>query len=286
MKNKDKEFYFTTFEKFHKYKVKPKAKQSLRQLIVSEEEAENIDEPPTFKDIGLEALHEEGHLDHLAGVIRSGKEATVYLGKYKNTYIAVKIYADRSSCLFQKKNIYCDGRTMKNKRYRKALLKNTRIGKGINQALWIEEEYKQLSYFYLNEIPVPRPISQSERVIVMELIGDNGMPAPRLSDLNLSNQEAKMAFNQSVYNLGMILKAGRVHGDYSTYNILWWDQKAIVIDFPQTVSIENNHNFIFLLNRDISSLCKSFSQVGYTKGEEIVKREVLEISQLDLNDFQ
>ena len=56
----------------------------------------------------------------------------------------------------------------------------------------------------------------------MEFIGDeDGNPAPRISDLKMEKEEAEEAFRQSVQNLKQIVRSGRVHGDYSTFNLLW-----------------------------------------------------------------
>lgn len=285
MRNHKDEFYNTNFEKFHKNKIKPKGKRNLKQLIVSDEEANSIDEPLKFKDNGLQNLFESGYLDELVGIIRSGKEATVYLGKRANDFVAVKIYADRDACLFRNKDKYAEGRKIGDKRMTKAVTNHSRIGKAVSHALWIAEEFKQLVYLHSKGIAVPKPIKQIGRAIVMELIGDHQMPAPRLSELNLSEEEKKMAFDQSVYNLGQMLKAGRAHGDYSTYNILWWNQKAFVIDFPQMVTIENNPYFYSLIQQDIFSLCKSFKKLGISSDTQLVEEEIFRMTKINRNCF-
>ena len=109
----------------------------------------------------------------------------------------------------------------------------------------------------------------------MEFIGDaNGTPAPRISDLKLEKEEAEQAFRQSVQNLKLIVRSGRVHGDYSTYNLLWHNGEAIVIDFPQVIEFKNNRNAHAFLGRDIRSLCKSFMKQGIKAKEARVLREV------------
>lgn len=285
MRNHQEEFYNTCFEKFHKNKIKPKGKRNLQQLIVSDEEAIENDDAPKFKDGGLQSLFESGYLDELVGIIRSGKEATVYLGKRAGEFVAVKIYADRDACLFHNKDKYAEGRKVVDKRMTKAVNSHTRIGKVVSHALWIGEEFKQLVYLHAKGIAVPKPIKQIGRAIVMELIGDHQMPAPRLSELRLSDEEKNSAFDQSVYNLGQMLKAGRAHGDYSTYNILWWNQKAFVIDFPQMVTIENNSNFYSVMQQDILSLCKSFKKLGVHKDTKLIEDEIFRMANFKFNHF-
>jgi RIO kinase 1 len=286
MRNHQEEFYNTSFEKFHKNKIKPKGKRNLKQLIISDEEALNLDEPSKFKDGGLQDLFESGYLDDLVGIIRSGKEATVYLGKRDDDFVAVKIYADRDACLFHNKDKYAEGRKLGDKRMTKAVNNHSRIGKVVSHALWIAEEFKQLVYLHSKGIAVPKPIKQIGRAIVMELIGDHQMPAPRLSELRLSEEEKNLAFDQSVFNLGQMLNAGRAHGDYSTYNILWWNQKAFVIDFPQMVTITNNPNFYSLIQQDIQSLCKSFKKLGVSRDLQSVEEEILRIGEIKRDFLQ
>ena len=109
----------------------------------------------------------------------------------------------------------------------------------------------------------------------MEFIGDEtGNPAPRISDLKMEKEEAEDAFWQSVQNLKRIVSSGRVHGDYSAFNILWHDRKAVVIDFPQVMDFKKNTNAISFLERDVHSLCWSFSKQGVNSNERQILRDV------------
>jgi RIO kinase 1 len=68
--------------------------------------------------------------------------------------------------------------------------------------------------------------------------------------------------------------SGRVHGDYSAFNILWQDEKAVVIDFPQVIEVKNNPNAKAFLERDVRSLCKSFRKQGVIVDELKILREI------------
>jgi len=85
---------------------------------------------------------------------------------------------------------------------------------------------------------------------------------------------AREAFQQSIHNLKLIVKSGRVHGDYSTFNLLWQNEQAVVIDFPQVIEFKNNQNAHAFLSRDVHSLCKSFRKQGVLADEANVLREV------------
>ena len=111
--------------------------------------------------------------------------------------------------------------------------------------------------------------------LVMEFIGtEDGHPAPRISDLKMEKAEAEEAFRQSVQNLKRIVATGRVHGDYSTFNLLWHNAETVVIDFPQVLEFSHNPNANAFLTRDVRSLCKSFMKQGVHADEEKVLIEV------------
>jgi RIO kinase 1 len=122
---------------------------------------------------------------------------------------------------------------------------------------------------------VPQAIAVNGISIIMEFIGDeNGNPAPRISDIKMDRNEAEEAFRQAVQNLKLIVRSGRVHGDYSTFNILWHNQKAVVIDFPQVMEFKHNRNAHAFLERDVVSLCRSFRKQGVHADEAKILRAV------------
>jgi RIO kinase 1 len=132
-----------------------------------------------------------------------------------------------------------------------------------------------MKHLFAHGVIVPKAIAVHGISLVMEFIGDeNGNPAPRISDLNMDRDEAEEAFKQSVQNLKLIVQSGRVHGDYSTFNILWHNGKAVVIDFPQVIEFKNNPNANVFLERDVNSLCKSFVKQGVHADKVKVTREI------------
>ncbi len=56
-------------------------------------------------------------------------------------------------------------------------------------------------------------------------------------------------------------RLGVVHGDLSTYNLLWTDGRVIVIDFPQSMdrAQPGAHD---VLAQDAASLALSFRKLG------------------------
>ncbi|WP_310584528.1 RIO1 family regulatory kinase/ATPase, partial [Deinococcus sp.] len=89
----------------------------------------------------------------------------------------------------------------------------------------------------------------------------------------LTPEEATLAWNGALDGMAALLRLGLVHGDYSTYNLLWWEETVMIIDFPQ-VSDRENPNFQKLLERDAESLSKSFLRHDVRVSGEATLREV------------
>lgn len=230
-----------------------------------------------FTDDGLQTLADKGIISQIVLELRSGKEAVVYYATDRsNNPVAIKLYKDLRVRSFKKEGIYTTGRFIGSQRMEKAIAQRSDTGIDAQQMLWISEEFRQLSALAEAGVRVPKPLGMAGRAIAMEFIGDSdGTPAPRLADLRLSRPEAEDAFGQSAENLFRIVAAGRVHGDYSGYNILWHDSKAVVIDLPQVVEIFHNHNARELLLRDVHSLCASFERHGLRPDAEQLFRNAL-----------
>jgi len=259
------------FVKFKSNKRKLTGKQSVTRLI-----SQNYSDPDSkFENSDLNELAKMGFLDELISGIKTGKEASVFLGKNSDGFVAVKMYTDLRVRLFKRDASYREGRFIGDTRMQKAIEQGSQTGLDAHQILWVQEEFRQMKHLYGHGVKVPKAIAVQGISLVMEFIGDeNGNPAPRISDLKMEKEEAEEAFRQSVQNLKLIVGSGRVHGDYSTFNILWHNEKAVVIDFPQVIEFKNNPNAHAFLERDIYSLCKSFIKQGVKANEVRILREV------------
>jgi RIO kinase 1 len=236
-------------------------KQSVKQLISRDEH--NPDPGAKFSNPDLNKLSKMGFLDELLSGIKTGKEGSVFLGRNAQGLVAVKVYTDLRVRSFKLDESYREGRFIGDSRIQKAIEQGSQKGLDAHQILWVQEEFRQMKHLYDHGVNVPRAIAVNGISLIMEFIGDeDGHPAPRISDLKMDQGEAEEAFRQSVQNIKLIVRAGRVHGDYSTFNILWHEEKAVVIDFPQVIEFRNNPNAWTFLERDIHSLCKSFRKQG------------------------
>ena len=260
------------FIKFKSKKHKLTGKQSVAQLV---SQPENPDPKVKFENADLNVLSKLGYLDELISGIKTGKEASVYLGRNAEGLVAVKMYTNLRVRSFKRDEAYRAGRYIGDSRIEKAIKQGSEAGLDAHQILWVQEEFRQMKRLHKYGVTVPQAIAGTGITIIMEFIGDeDGTPAPRVSDLKLDKAEADEAFRQSVQNLKRIVESGRVHGDYSTYNILWHKEKAVVIDFPQVMEIKHNPNAHAFLERDVHSLCKSFLKHGIHADEAKILREV------------
>ncbi len=258
--------FYDTEERFYKHKDRKKltGKRSVKQLY----QAEPSSELDIFTDPALQTLFERGLITEILGDLKSGKEATVYLADGPKGLMACKIYSDMLVRSFKNDSDYRAGHFEGDRRIKKAMDQRTLPGVNARQASWVFHEYLALWELYEAALPVPKPMVGPDagemldagRVVLMQFIGNEHTAAPRLSDVQLSKEDAASAWQQSLEILIQLANMGKVHGDYSTYNLLWWQEKVIVIDLPQMTELKENPNAMMLLERDVASLCKTFKK--------------------------
>jgi RIO kinase 1 len=260
-----------SFFKFKSKKHKLTGKQTVKQLVSEN----NADPNSKFANADLNALAKMDLLDELISGIKTGKEASVFLGKNRDGLVAVKVYTDLRVRSFKRDGLYREGRFIGDSRIEKAIERGSKAGLDAHQVLWVQEEFRQMKHLDQHGVRVPRAIAVHGITLLMEFIGDeDGTPAPRISDLKMEKEEAYEAFRQSVQNMKLIVESGRVHGDFSTFNILWHQEHAVVIDFPQVMELKHNPNANAFLERDVHSLCKSFLKQGVKSDEARILREI------------
>ena len=95
----------------------------------------------------------------------------------------------------------------------------------------------------------------------MELVADeNGEPAPRLNDLELTQEQARAFHAFLIRQVVLMLCAGIVHGDLSEFNVLVDGRGPVIIDLPQAVDAAANNNASRMLERDVENLAAYFGQ--------------------------
>jgi RIO kinase 1 len=109
---------------------------------------------------------------------------------------------------------------------------------------------------------VPKPLALEADALLMEYFGDEDDAAPQLNRVRLTPEEAKSAFASVMRNVELMLKLNLVHGDLSSHNILWWEGRAMIIDFPQAVDPRFNNSAQEFLRRDLGNVCDYFARQG------------------------
>jgi RIO kinase 1 len=223
---------------------------------------EEVFDRPTL--ITIYDLINKGKIDKIYGCVKSGKESKLYWGKDSdNKEIAIKIFLTVSSEFRKGMRAYIDG----DPRFRN-IRRNTR-----NLIyIWARKEYRNLSEAFKSKVRVPQPYVIQKNVLLMEFIGESGVCAPLLKEVNLSNP-VKTYQRILFYIKRLYREAKLVHGDLSEYNIMIWKEEPVIFDVSQSVSIKHPNAEQFLC-RDLENLNRYFKKMGSTviKKEELLRR--------------
>ena len=218
--------------------------------------------------------------------VKGGKEANVYCCTAHPAtgleLIAAKLYRPRILRTLKNDAVYKagrqlrgeDGKLMKGRREKLALLQKTTFGKQLDTSWWIGNEFSTQQALFEAGAAVPRPIGHNGNTILMEYIGDENMAAPALIDSAPERGEAADLFDEILHNVRLMLRLHRIHGDLSPYNILHWNGGAVIIDFPQMVDARKNPHAYDLLRRDLTRVCAYFARFGVRADAEEIARDM------------
>lgn len=256
---------------------KPRAKRTVAELVGAVAGGEQA-----FKDQDLRRLRAGGWFDELHGLVKGGKEATVYLVTRGDTRLAAKVYADLEARSFRSDAPYWEGLEFEDERLARVLKRRSRAGKRAKVALWVMREYSNLWRLHRAGVRVPVPALPAEpsawaaagAVVLMEFVGVGDDPAPRLADLRLERAEAQAAFEQAAAAMVDLTRLGLVHGDLSTYNLLWHEGRVVIIDVPQLMDLRSGPFARELLERDLTTLAATFGALGADVDPADLRRRV------------
>jgi RIO kinase 1 len=236
-------------------------------------------------------LIDESFEELQVGVIKSGKEAEVFLVERRSAagscLLAHKRFRPRHpkkgelrELGFSKGTIYRHDIAYRqnwhmNSRDSRAVETKTAYGQGVTARLWPANEFEMLRRAWNAGASVPFPVDRTDDGILMEYVGDAGQAAPRLVNASLDRAALMDAWQQLLSAVGRLAGEGIVHADLSVYNLLWWNDRLVVIDFPQAVDVVTNPDAPDVLRRDLANVATWFGRRGIAIDLESVYAEVV-----------
>jgi RIO kinase 1 len=213
-----------------------------------------------FNEYTLKALYELMNrriVLEVYGPIAQGKEAKVIWGKdYDGRDIALKVYYTLANRFINR-----DPYIMGDRRFTRKPSNPFKFA-----SMWCRKEFRNMKRAYDAMVTVPKPIAFYSNILVMEFIGDEGVPAPTLKDA--PPEDAQAAYIDVVLNVEKAFIAGRlIHADLSEYNILNWNNKLFIIDWGSAVDA-SHPNLVELLTRDIRAINRFFDRLGASTIDE------------------
>jgi RIO kinase 1 len=204
--------------------------------------------------------------DHDLGVLKAGKESEVYLvsrtGPTRTCLMAEKRFKPRLQRGFRNDYQYVGVWGEGTRHEDRAMKKRTRFGQEFLQWKWMAHEWATLRRLHDAGVTVPPPVEQVENGYRMAFIGDGDRAAPRLSDVDLDLLTARRVWRELQREVRRMLDAELVHGDLSAFNVLWWHQRAVIIDFSQAVDAVTHPAARDLLRRDVERTAAYFRRQG------------------------
>ena len=229
-------------------------------------------------------------VDETLGLLKTGKEAEVFIverraldderrvllvhKRYRPTKVTTKGELEALGFTrarsFTNDVVYHEGRRLRYSREQRAVERMTDYGKRLLAERWPGQELETLERAFAAGATVPYPVEFTGDGMLMQLIGDEQGAAPRLVNARLDPDQARRAYDQLLEELSLLTRAGLVHADLSPFNILWWDDRLWLIDFPQAVDLINNPHGFDLLHHDVMTMCTWFARQGVVAdGEEV-----------------
>ncbi|TET09937.1 MAG: hypothetical protein E3J86_06875 [Candidatus Thorarchaeota archaeon] len=185
--------------------------------------------------------------------MNAGKEASIYLARWKEHPIILKAFRFwNTSQAKKKKGFFAPGRMQ----------------------VLAAKEFDLLGSCFKAGMKVPTPIGRVGNYLTMRFIGDGIEPAPQLRTVHLEDPDHVLDQILDDY-LIMYRDVHYVHGDLSAYNILWWENRPWIIDMPQAYEVgpwSDMKRVVTLLRRDIINVLRYFRKYGIRRNpDEIVK---------------
>lgn len=270
-----------------KPQAKHKPKKAIDQIVTDIGNAEGIEgtlkttyQPSKHEAVwlfdSLRSFFDQTLITDVLALVKGGKEASVYRCEAHSAtgydLLAAKVYRPRMFRSLSNDAMYREGRGVltdtgvlakeTDHRLMRAIGKKTAFGVQAAHTSWLMYEYTTMERLYNAGASVPKPLAPAENAILMSYCGDAQLAAPALSEVSLDLDEARLLFREAMRNIELMLQHNMIHGDLSAYNILYWEGKITLIDFPQVTNSTTNNSAFFILERDITRVCDYFIRQG------------------------
>jgi RIO kinase 1 len=270
-----------------KPRVKHKPKKSNNQILSEIADTRGVEgeftttyTPARYEKVWLLAslnpFYMEEMISDVLALVKGGKEASVYRCQahpnMPHDLLAAKVYRPRMFRNLRNDKMYREGREIltasgravkaTDDRIIRAIGKKTTFGAQVQHTSWLMYEYTTLEQLFRAGAAVPEPVGVAENAILMGYWGNAQQAAPTLNEISLSRDEADHLFQEVVRNIRLMLDHSLIHGDLSAYNMLYWEGRIAMIDFPQVTNIRTNPYAYFILERDLTRTCEYFSKQG------------------------
>lgn len=182
----------------------------------------------------LSKLITQGHISEIHGCVSTGKEANVYQATTADGEDRViKVYKT-SILIFKDRDKYVQGEF----RFRRGYCKSN--PRKLVQT-WAEKEMRNLSRIHQAGIPCPKPHILKSHILVMDMIGRDGLPAPLLKNAVVENRDkyCSLYYKLVVQMRRLFQECRLVHADLSEFNLILLDDEIYIIDVSQ--SVEHDH---------------------------------------------
>ncbi|MFA5077731.1 MAG: serine protein kinase RIO [Candidatus Micrarchaeia archaeon] len=195
-------------------------------------------------------LIKKGVLSNLDYPVSTGKESIVFKATAPSgAPLAVKIYKISTS-IFSRKGDYIKG----DPRFEKIKWSE----KDVVYA-FAKKEFKNLEICEKAGVHAPKPVILEGNAVVMDFLGDEKLPYPRLIQTICEERQMRMVLE----DMRKLYRAGLVHADLSEYNILVAnDGTTWLIDWGQGVPLAHPKALEFL-ERDVRNVLSYFRKFGF-----------------------
>lgn len=246
-----------------------KSLDALRYRIKDKADRATVDQVLDRRTIRiLSKIITQGHLKEVHGCVSTGKEANVYQAVTESGEDRViKVYKT-SILIFKDRDKYVQGEF----RFRRGYCRSN--PRKLVQT-WAEKEMRNLSRIHQAGIPCPKPYLLKGHVLVMDMIGRDGLPAPLLKNATILDKSRYCSIYHKliVYMRRLFQDCKLVHADLSEFNLILLDDEIYIIDVSQ--SVEQDHVMALeFLRKDCSNVNDYFS-----------KKEVATLTIRELFDF-